>query len=68
MPVLSKMMVLTSLMDWSTLPPLMRIPMRAAIEEATITTAGVARPRAQGHDITITAIPNSVAKVNGDFC
>ena len=55
-PVLSKTMV--SILEAISIlsPPLNKIPFFAAFPEATVITVGVAKPRAQGHAITKTAI------------
>mmetsp|Transcript_16377 Transcript_16377/g.31061 ORF Transcript_16377/g.31061 Transcript_16377/m.31061 type:complete len:229 (+) Transcript_16377:1195-1881(+) len=61
-PVLSQTILLTRWHVSKALPPLNRIPARAPIPVATMTTAGVARPRAHGHAMTITAIAKRRAK------
>ena len=55
-PVLSKTMFLTLANSSKVLPPLIRIPLFTARPKPTITAVGVAKPIAQGHEITSTAI------------
>ena len=54
-PVLSKTTVLIVEACSRVSPPLIRMPKRAARPVATIITVGVAKPRAQGQAITMTA-------------
>src|SRR3990170_2932070 len=53
-PVLSRIIALTSFMVWRAAPFLIRMPFSAPMPEATIKAVGVARPKAQGQAITRT--------------
>ena len=44
-------------------PLLIKIPFSAPIPEPTINAVGVARPKAQGQEITKTAVVASIARV-----
>ena len=64
-PVLSNITVLTLWAVSKASPPLISMPLKAPTEVPTMMAVGVARPSAQGHDITTTLIANSIAKSNG---
>ena len=46
-------------------PPLNKTPFFAALPDATVITVGVAKPNAQGHAITKTAIESWIARLSG---
>ena len=60
-PVLSKATIFNRCASSSTCGSLIRIPKRAAIPVPAMIAAGVAKPRAQGHAITMTDTALSIA-------
>ena len=60
-PVLSKATIFNRCASSSTCGSLIKIPKRAAIPVPAIMAAGVAKPRAQGHAITMTDTALSIA-------
>ena len=56
-PVLSSTTVLTRPISSRLAADLIRMPFSAALPVATVMATGVARPRAQGQEITSTAMP-----------